>query len=344
MTPWQDALLNAMPGPALVCTADAAVQAWNEPARRLLGSSASGASSPQDMPLTRWLDADAWAQVREAAGSSEPVMIVQFAGAPRRMQATRIAPGGEPHWLVQCPEAPAPRLDLSHDLLRTLIESMRTPLASIRAAVETMQQYPQMGADAASQFTDVIASQGVRLTALIEEASAAYTRLYRSRRALEPMNGTALLQWARDVVQEATDVPVAAEAHSRMPTVQIDPTMLKHGLTFVADRLVRATRCEALTVRLRQTPGAEAEADTAGAGRPQLALLDLCASGGQTVTEARVARWKEATVPWGTTVMQLTLHALLDQHDAELWVVHPAGAGSVLRVALPATGPPHPEA
>lgn len=326
MTPWQHALLNTMKGPALVCAQDATVQAWNEAAVRLLTPHATDDASAArkelaDTMLTNWIAPATWAQLKAAASTDTPSVIGQLKGQPRRMHATRIAPNGTFHWLLRVHTPPVPDLDPSHDLLRDLIESMRTPLASIRAAVETMQQYPGMGADAAAQFTDVIASQGVRLTQMIDEAGAAYTAMYRTRRALEPMGGTALLTWARTIIDSATSIPVSADASPDAPTVHLDPTMLKRGLTFVSDRFVRATRCTALTVRLRRS-------DT-------VALLALAAADGQTVTESRVETWKEKTIPWDTPMMQLTLHALLDHHDAQLWVEQTETAGSVLRFAFP---------
>lgn len=325
MTPWQHALLNTMTGPALVCTPNATVQAWNDEAARVLMPDVRDADAVQERlhgaPLTQWIDADAWQQLREAASTEAPTVIMKLGDAPRRMQATRIAPEGRPHWLVHSAEPPAPHLDTSHDLLRRLIEAIRTPLASIRASVETMQQYPQMGADAAAQFTDVIASQGIRLTELIDEASTAYTAMYRTRRALEPMGSAALLTWTQTAVQETTDVPVSTTEAPSALTVHLDPAMLKQGLAFVSDRFVHATRCSALTICVQRSDS--------------VALLDLCAADGQTVTEARVKQWKDATVPWGTTMMQLTLHALLDQHDAQLWVEQADAGGSVLRFAFP---------
>ena len=325
MTPWQRALLNTMTGPALVCTSNATVQAWNDEAARMLIPNVRNADATQEQLhgalLTQWMDADAWKQLQDAAATDTPTVIVQLGDAPRRMQATRIAPEGTPHWLVRSTAPPAPRLDTNHDLLRHLIESVRTPLASIRAAVETMQQYPQMGVDAATQFTDVIADQGIRLTKLINDASTAYTAMYRTRRALEPMGGAALLTWTQTAVQEATDVPVSTTESPSALTVHLDPAMLKQGLAFVSDRFVRATRCTALTICVQRSDS--------------VALLDLQAADGQTVTEARVERWKDATIPWGTTMMQLTLHALLDQHDAQLWVEQTAAEGSALRFAFP---------
>ncbi|PEN08002.1 hypothetical protein CRI93_06050 [Longimonas halophila] len=325
MTPWQYALLNTMTGPALVCTPNATVQAWNDEAAQMLMPDVRDADAVQEQLhgtlLTQWIDADAWQQLQEAASTEAPTVIVQLGDAPRRMQATRIAPQGTPHWLVRNTTPPAPRPDPSHDLLRRLIESMRTPLASIRAAVETMQQYPQMGADAAAQFTDVIAGQGIRLTELIDDASTAYTAMYRTRRALEPMGGAALLTWTQTAVQEGTDVPVSTSQSPSALTVHLDPAMLRQGFAFVSDRFVHATRCTALTICVQRSDS--------------VALLDLCAADGQTVTEARVERWKDATIPWGTTMMQLTLHALLDQHDAQLWVEQTETGGSALRFAFP---------
>ena len=326
MTPWQHTLLNTMTGPALVCTSDASVQAWNEAAVRLLTPDAIGDASAAreqlgNAMLTNWIAPATWDELKTAASTDAPSVIVQLNGQPRRVEATRISPNGTPHWLLRAHPSPAPDLDPSHDLLRDLIESMRTPLASIRAAVETMQQYPSMDADVAAQFADVIASQGVRLTQMIDEAGSAYTAMYRTRRALEPMTGSALLTWARSIVDEATDIPVSADASSDAPTVHLDPTVLKQGLTFVSDRFVRATRCSALTVRLRCSDA--------------VALLALSAPDGRTVTEARVETWKEKTIPWETPMMQLTLHALLDQHDAQFWVEQTETAGSVLRFAFP---------
>lgn len=341
MTPWQHALLNAIDAPAFVCDADALLVAWNTDAARTLSgalrvsspsppssSSSAGATARHvqlhGASLLECVSAASWKQLKQTSASS--AVIAQINGSPRRLHARRLTVDETVYWLIRCETPAAIEAMPADDLLRQLIEAVRTPLASIRAAIETVKQYPGMGADAASQFTDVIASQSVRLSELIETTERTYTTLYQRRRALEPIEGTALLAWTRDTLRDVLDIPVAADnATGGVPPVRIAPQMLRQGIAFVGDRFVNATRCQALHLHLRA-----ADAHTTGG----VVLLDLSAEGGRTVTETRLDTWKQKVIPWRTSMMQLTLQALLDQHNAQLWVEENE-RGPLLRFAFP---------
>lgn len=342
MTPWQHALLNAIDAPAFVCDADALLVAWNTDATRTLSgalsvsspSPSSSSSSADATPrhfqlrgasLLECVSAASWKQLKETSTSESNAVITQINGSPRRLRARKLTVDETVYWLIRCEAPTAVEAMPADDLLRRLIEAVRTPLASIRAAIETMKQYPGMGADAASQFTDVIASQSVRLSELIETTEHTYTTIYQRRRALEPIEGAALLAWTRDTLRDVLDIPVAADDVTGGAPVRIAPQTLRQGIAFVGDRFANATRGEALRVRLHT-----ANAHTASG----VVLLDLCAEGGHTVTETRLDTWKQKVIPWRTSMMQLTLQALLDQHNAQLWVEENE-RGSLLRFAFP---------
>ena len=315
-TPWQHALLHAIDEAVLVCTHEGVITAWNEAAATALKANPN---QLKDAALTPWIPASTWHRLREGAA---PVMI-PIHESSYRVDATRLdMPTAEMrYWLLQLKAASPPTAAPSHDLLRDLIESMRSPLASIRAAVETMQQYPKMNPDAAAQFTNVIAEQSVRLTNMLDATGKAYTHLYREHRTLETMDGATLQRWVPTMLRDVVDIPIRTEPDTASTShVRVDTHTLGQGLAFVGERFVNAARCSALHISVDAS-------DT-------VVRLDLTGTDGRTITDARLASWKADTLPWGESVMQVTLQAVLDQHDAQLWA-DTIAADPCLRLAFP---------
>ncbi len=315
-TPRQHALLNAMDDAMLVCKQDGTITAWNEQASVALQVNAD---QLQHASLTQWIPEATWHRLRT---DTVPI-IVPIHDTSYRMHATALDQHATdaPHWLLHLKTTPSPSSAPSHDLLRDLIESMRAPLASIRAAVETMQQYPQMDPDAAAQFTDVIAEQSVRLTDMLDATGETYTHLYRKHQTLETMDGAALQRWVPTVLRDVLDIPICTTEKAAIGShVRVDPHTLAQGLAFVSERFVNATRCKALDVDV--------------CASDKVVHLDLTGREGRTITDARLASWKADTVPWGASVMQVTLQAVLDQHDAQLWTNATQDIPS-LRLAFP---------
>lgn len=257
-----------------------------------------------------------------------------FATAPRADQLLRVkvspVPATNDHAerfvLHLRPIAPWSEADTArHRFLQALAEGLRDPLASVRAAIETMAEYPSMDDSVAAQFRDIILEQSVVLSERLDEALETYAAMYRTRWPLDDMVARDLLALLQVRLGEQLDVPVEVMpdgATGGTLRIRVDAQALTAGVLFLAQRLANATQYDRLRLRMNRVRRAVA--------------LDLGWDGGEAVSQERLAKWTTETVYVGDTIIAMTLRDILDRHDAEIWMQEGAGATwPHVRVALP---------
>jgi len=207
---------------------------------------------------------------------------------------------------------------LPNETLRTLIETMRDPLASVRAAAETIMLYPSMDTDAAAQFMQIIDEQTEILSERLDMAVASYAQFYRDAGPLEPMVASELERVVRAHLERRVEVDIAAEEGTGCSSgdvltggsgnpmrVQVDLSALTEATAFLARRLENATRCTELAVSVTPVRG--------------LAALDLTWEGPRLRPE-RLREWEADTLTLRSSLVKMTLAELVDHHDAQLLV------------------------
>jgi DNA polymerase-3 subunit epsilon len=302
-----DALLQAVPDAAFVCAADGRVLRANAAAAELTGGDLSGRSVFEvvDEALVR------------AARDGEP-FATRVGG---RLVDVRRATSADGFVLVLCAAAPPALRRDAERLALDLTESVRGPLASIRAAVETLTEYPEMDEAVAAQFTTIIHEQALALGRQLEEAAAALAEITAAQRPLEHLRADVLLDRAAVAVRRAVDVPVDVGAAAPL-VVRADWDGLGEGLVHLATRVVHAVRAERLTLRL----------GTAG----QMAALDIVWTG-PAVRPERLARWAEEPLGQEGAAAE-TLGDVVERHGGEVWAREADAEGrAAVRVLLPVT-------
>ncbi len=318
--------MAALDGGVLICDASGTVlhhdakaaQIW-----RTVGNAGGTGRSDGSAPVDSVLDvvdeellAEVFEAVEEQRASGTDRPAVEFVTAARADQLMRITvrpvpDGTGDRYLVQC--RPVRRWNevevKRQQVLQTLSEGMRDPLASVRAAIETMLQYPSMEGDVAQQFKKIIRDQSVALSEHLDDTLEAYARLYRSTWPLDEMTSHDLLALMRRELADTLEADVdAATAGENQPEptlrLRIDPYMLRQAIAFLARRIVNATQSARLTLRLRSIR--------------QFAVLDLGARG-PTVTPERLRQWQAETLPLGDTIITMTLREIIEHHDGEIW-------------------------
>jgi DNA polymerase-3 subunit epsilon len=248
------------------------------------------------------------AATRESAGEGEaglpaPGMAMTAAG---RWVRAQVHPAGDVVIVqLQPEESWAQAAPVPHEVLRDLIDAMREPLASVRAAAETMSLYPTMDAAARSQFMDIIETQTDALSDRLSAAVAAYAELYREAGPLHPIDAAAFVQAVTEQLSDALEIPVRSErarAETDL-TVMLDPEAMTAALAFLVRRIENAARCTSLRLRVGRVRS--------------LVAIDLVWSG-SGVTASRLREWEEAPLTWGDSIVEMTLAEILDHHDAQL--------------------------
>ena len=300
-----EALLAVVPGAALVCAADGAVLHANGRAHDLLGDGARPGASAFEV-----LDA---ALVRDAS-DSEPFAT----RVGERLVEVRKATYADGFVLVlHVAEAPALVQDIER-LALDLTQSIRGPLASIRAAIETLVEYPEMDEPLAAQFTTIIHEQALVLSEQLDDAATALGEAVKERHPLEHVPAAALQARTLEVLRAALTVPVEAAAPPSF-VAQVEWPALKRGLAHLATRIVHAVRAPRLHVRLGRVG--------------QMAAMDLSWQGAAVKPE-RLARWAEE--PLGTEATASSLHDVVERHGGELWAREAEDDGRAeIRLLLP---------
>lgn len=333
--------MAALDGGVVICDAtgtvlrhdDAAAQIWHASVPRRDGADAPAVESVLDV-VDEHLLADVFASVDGRAEQDEDPSEVEFITAPRPDQLLRITVRPVPsddakrRYLLQLrPVRRWTEVELKrHRLLQALSEGMRDPLASVRAAIETMIQYPSMDDEVAEQFKQIIRDQSVALSEHLDDALDAYARFYRSTWPLDEMTSrdvlTLMHRELADTLEASVEVETALDgpAETTALRLRIDPYMLRQALAFLAERIVNATQCAELSLTLRAIR--------------HFAVLDLDWQGA-TVTAERLSQWQDETLPLGDTIISMTLRDIIEHHDGEIWTraetEHPG-----VRVMLPA--------
>lgn len=264
------------------------------------------------------------AEPPNASPADGPVTVVVRVGGDRLLRV-RLRPvhGTDPPGVLLTlhPRTPAPASGGdSHRVLRELIEHMRAPLASIRAAIETMTQYPGMDAAATAQFEQIIAEQTVVLNDQLEQAVDAFAALYRDAWALDAVALGDLARLLARQVETAVEVPVERRVEAPGRRVRVDVQALGRAMAFLARRTVHAVRCNALTLHAHPVG--------------DVAALDLGWSG-PAVRAPRLRKWQREALSWGDTIVEMPLTDLLNHHDAQILSQDNPPDGARLRVLLP---------
>lgn len=224
--------------------------------------------------------------------------------------------------------------DSSRDaLLLALTRDARAALANLRAALETMQAYPEMDGNRRVRFIEVIDEESQRLVQQVDRAQGEYGGALDRRREFEEMRAADLLA----LLQRRIDSPVLqvrlASAEREAGTgendlwLAVDAYGLSLALADWCRRLVGKASVSSVELGMQRAGGlARIEISWAGA-----------APGADTLRD-----WEQAPLPAGGGVEANSLSAVLAHHGGEsVYRYDAAGARSHYWLLLPASVPPH---
>jgi DNA polymerase-3 subunit epsilon len=188
------------------------------------------------------------------------------------------------------------------ELLQSLSQDTRAALANIRAAVETMQTFPEMGVDKQAQLTAVIDDESQRLAHQIDRAEQQYGEAPDSRWELEEMRGADLLA----LFQRRIDAPSLRVIVSRTIDttlwLNVDSYALTHALSYLARRLADEGGVRELHLGLQRT------------GR--LAFLSLSWDDAPLAAET-LRTWENEPMQISSAGIALTLKGVVAHHRGE---------------------------
>jgi DNA polymerase-3 subunit epsilon len=207
-------------------------------------------------------------------------------------------------------------------MLQSLTEGGRASLASIRAAVENLLAYPDMGVDQRDRFIGIMRDEVAAMSSRLEQTVTDFSDALKVRWPLEEMRGADLVHAARQHIEQHLALPVKIEDLDDEVWIKVDSFSLLQALTYLSARLK-----EEFKVR-------EVRLSLARAGR--LTHLDLIWTGTVVGTET-LSAWELEPMRSNGESSVLTLREVVERHGGELWFQRDkASHRSFARILLPA--------
>lgn len=206
-------------------------------------------------------------------------------------------------------------------LLQSLTQGQRGSIANIRAAIETMLEYPEMDDGRRQQFQSVIRDEALKLSRHLDQLEAEYAQDLNFQWPLEQMLGSDLLAAIEHHLNEDLGVAVEMSAPLEPLWLKVDSYSLVQSLKFVIVELRQHYQATKLTLKLdRQRLFACMELSWEGV------MLDM----------ETLRSWGKQVVMTDKGGAALTLHDVIERHGGAVWS-HTQSAASprYLRLLLP---------
>lgn len=353
------ALMSELAQSVLVCNAEGRILLYNQRARELFtgnsGDPSSGMSAPAYIGLGRslfslierdlFIHAVEQLEFRIAQGESRPVTTIMMPMGTARLLRARMAPvmAATNHANGVPPLAMAGYVLLLEDvsvqvahgeqrdyLQQRLLEDTRAALATIRAAVENILNFPDALEVQRHRFAVIIDEEARRLGAELERATLAHTEFVSSHWQPELIRLVDLVQVIRRRIESQCGVTTRAADGDTDAWVHVDSYTLMLAVCHLACRLREA--CAIHEVRFRVSVAA------------RHVHLDMAWTGVR-LPAAMVLTWENAALGCAKGAGALTLREALQRHNGEMWYQHgPALEDSMFRILLPLAAPGRPSA
>ena len=210
-------------------------------------------------------------------------------------------------------------------LLQSLTEGSRASLGNVRAAVENLLEYPDMGADMRERFVGIIRDEVGAMGKRLDQTVSEFAGALKARWPLEDMLGEDFVAAAQRRIEKKLDLPTKIEQVADGLWVKVDSFSLLQGVTYLASRLRDEYGIREL--RFRMAP----------AGR--LTQLDLIWSGAVVGSQTLLA-WEIDPMNVAGENSPLTLREVIERHDGEIWFEREkASHRAFIRMLIPAATP-----
>lgn len=317
------ALMADLEVAVLVCSVGGRVLLYNEAARSLLADDAMLGLGRSVFGIVDWgLVTHALDRIRDGSAQAH-VSTMLRTGQLLHVRLTPVRDtAGEVSGFVLVLEDLTSRQEISgrrDAVLRELIETTRASLASIRAAVETVLDYPDMDPVERRQFVGIAHEESQRLGGQVEEWVAESTAHLGADWLLTDIQGEDLLTVLAREVEREDGVATSVEPGNDELWVRVD----SHAIARAAVRLVARLRdqCSVRKLTLSLTrAGRHAGLEFRWTGSPPDATL--------------FKAWLDEPLTGGAAG---TVQEVVERHDGEIWSSNGPDGAAYVRLLLPLT-------
>jgi DNA polymerase-3 subunit epsilon len=345
------ALMSELSQSVVACNMEGRVLLYNERARQLF----SGAEDEKGSPVPGYLglgrslyallDEDlvshALEQLRHrlAQGEIRPVVVFMVAIRSGKLARAQLAPvpGADVHvaavggglagfvLLLEDVGEDVFRAEQRDRLLQQYTESTRAALASLRAAVDNLVNYPEMDTGRRRQFTDIIREEADRLAGALDRTAREYLLHGTGQWLPEQIRAIDLIEVIRRRIAGRVGLDTTTGEVDASLWLSADSFTMVQAICFLAGRLKEEFGVRGITFSL------------AAAGRH--ARFSLAWTGAR-LPPSTVQVWDSSTVMASDPSSALTFREVLNRHHGEAWYEFDAASSrSSFRLLLPLAEP-----
>ena len=343
------ALMSELAHSVVLCNAEGLILLYNQRARELFSGrmrATDDGDSPTYIGLGRSLfsliERDLFTHCAEQLrfrvmqGESQPVTAFMAAFGRSRLLRARMAPvmtmagggdAGAPKeisgyvLLLEEVTDEVFRGERRDRLQQRLIENARAMLASIRAAVENLLNYPAADAAQRQQFTAIINEEARRLGAELDHATREYSDTIKSHWSPEQIRAADLVELVRRRIESQYEMTTHAAGLEIDAWVNVDSYTMMLAVCTLARRLREERGVRDLRFRITAT------------GRHVDLELEWPEA---RLPAATAVAWEGAALDPGTGPDSLTFREVLQRHHGEAWhESDPASELSRFHILLP---------
>lgn len=210
-------------------------------------------------------------------------------------------------------------------LLKSLTEGTRASLANIRAAIETIAEYPEMAPEEQQQFQTVIRVEAEQLSNKLNETMNTHAADLRAHWRLEPMLGSNLIWAIRRRFEDRLEITTEVDELDEDLWLKVDSYAVVQALSQLMHQLQAKLHIRSVTFRLKKT------------GR--IAALDMLWRDGPIDTET-LWLWQNDSSVSDSDGFSLPLNEVAERHGGEIWCQTDKQSGvAYLRLLLPTAQP-----
>ncbi len=209
-------------------------------------------------------------------------------------------------------------------LLQALTDDTRAGLANIRAAAETLTNFPDCDREQHDRFIQIISEETRRMSGGLEDVMAFHADSLKTRWPLEDMLGTDAVSAVRRRIESELGISTAEESLDASICIKADSYTLVQVLTYLASRLHDEYGVSDIRFGLSRE------------GR--LARIDL-AWMGALVSRQTLPAWQEERMRVGNESSPLSVRDVLERHGAEMVLIaDKPRQRSCFRLLIPLSG------
>jgi DNA polymerase III subunit epsilon len=348
------ALMAQLTQAVMVCSVDGSILLYNNSARQLLtptsqpgaggagvGVGVIGLGRSIYPLLDRNLIAHGLESIRHRIEQSDPHPVANFVTNARSGQLVRIQMGPVSSSQASQDETPNQALpDITgfvltlEDVTRSMEAASRTDamvqamtadsrasIANMRAAVETIMSFPDMGQEKREDFIRIINEEVSALGDKLAQKEAEYAASLSTQWSVEEIRADEFLSAVQRKIEHKLGIPLRLEQVPRPIWLRIDSYALVQAISYLASRLSYETGIREMTLRLVQE------------GR--LVHVDLVCPGAPITVETW-NQWEAQPLRIGGEASPLSLKTIMERHGGEAWhQLDQASRSTLFRLLIP---------